>query len=308
MEINHYMYGALTLLIGAAIYNSYIKENRVTQEQADYIVLEKYLLEDSSLAKSKKPILWIHIDFQENARNWVDFASRKSKNLNLPYLYLTIKSIIDHCGDNFNVFIIDDNTFSKIIPGWTVNMKTISSPILQNIRRLAKAKILSHYGGLFVPPSFICFKDLIDLYTTGIEEKGLFVCDIPDIKSEFMGCEKNNEIMKKYIHFLEECNSSSFTEENLFLQKENKYIQQNKIPKISGTLVGTKNVNKENIILDDLMSSIPLKLDNNTTGLYIPKNEILSRIKYQWFNRLSLEQLLNTDNQITRHILFSQNK
>ena len=302
------MYGALTLLIGAAIYNSYIKENRVTQEQADYLVLEKYLLEDSSLAKSKKPILWIHIDFQENARNWVDFASRKSKNLNLPYLYLTIKSIIDHCGDNFNVFIIDDNTFSKIIPGWTVNMKTISSPILQNIRRLAKAKILSHYGGLFVPPSFICFKDLIDLYTTGIEEKGLFVCDIPDIKSEFMGCEKNNEIMKKYIHFLEECNSSSFTEENLFLQKENKYIQKNKIPKISGTLVGTKNVKKENIILDDLMSSIPLKLDNNTTGLYIPKNEILSRIKYQWFNRLSLEQLLNTDNQITRHILFSQNK
>ena len=30
------MYGALSLLIGAAIYNSYIKENRVTQEQADY--------------------------------------------------------------------------------------------------------------------------------------------------------------------------------------------------------------------------------------------------------------------------------
>ena len=100
------MYGALTLLIGAAIYNSYIKENRVTQEQADYIVLEKYLLEDSSLAKSKKPIIWIHIDFQENARHWVDFASRKNKNLNLPYLYLTIKSIIDHCGDSFNVFMI----------------------------------------------------------------------------------------------------------------------------------------------------------------------------------------------------------
>ena len=107
MDINHYMYGALSLLIGVAIYNAYIKDTRVTQEQADYLVLEKYLLEDSSLAKSKKPILWIHIDFQENARNWVDFASRKTKNLNLPYLYLTIKSIIDHCGENFNVFIID---------------------------------------------------------------------------------------------------------------------------------------------------------------------------------------------------------
>lgn len=307
MEINHYMYGALSLLIGVAIYKAYVKENTVTQQQADYLILEKYLLEDSSLATSKKPILWIHIDFQENARNWADFASRKNKNLNLPYLYLTIKSIIDHCGDSFNVFIIDDETFSKIIPGWTINMKTISSPILQNIRRLAKAKILSHYGGIFVPPSFVCFNDLIDLYTTGIQEKGIFVCDIPNIKSDFMGCKKNNTMIKDYIHFLEECNSSSFTEENLFLQKENKYIKENKIPKISGTLIGTKDVNKENIIVDQLMSTIPLRLDTNAIGLYIPKNEILTRIKYQWFNRLSLEQVLNTDNQITRHILFSQN-
>ena len=307
MEINHYMYGALSLLIGVALYKAYVKENRVTQTQADYLILEKYLLEDSSLAKSKKPILWIHIDFQENARNWADFASRKNKNLNLPYLYLTIKSIIDHCGENFNVFIIDDNTFSKIIPGWTINMKTISSPILQNIRRLAKIKILSHYGGLFVPPSFVCFKDLIDLYTTGIQEKGVFVCDVPGIKSEFMGSEKNNDVIKKYINFLEECNSSSFTEENQFLQKENKYITENNIPKISGTLIGTKNINKEPILLDQLMSSIPLRLNSSALGLYIPKNELLSRIKYQWFNRLSLEQVLNTDNQITRHILFSQN-
>ena len=308
MEINHYMYGALSLLMGVAIYKAYVKENRVTQEEADYLVLEKYLLEDSSLAKSKKPILWIHIDFQENARNWVDFASRKNKNLNLPYLYLTIKSIIDHCGENFNIFIIDDNTFSKVIPGWTINMKTLSSPILQNIRRLAKAKLLYLYGGFFVPPSFVCFNDLIDLYNTGIQEKGIFVCDIPDIKTEFMGCKKNNNILKNYIHFLEECNSSSFTEENLFLQKENKYIQENKIPKISGKLIGSKNINNEIVLLDNLMSSIPLKLDYNTNGLYIPKNELLTRIKYQWFNRLSLEQVLNTNTQITSHILFSQNK
>ena len=308
MEINHYMYGALSLLICIAIYKAHIKSSTVTQEEANYLVLEKYLLEDSSLAKSKKPIIWIHIDFQENARNWVDFSSRKTKNLNLPYLYLTIKSIIDQCGENFNIFIIDDNTFSKIIPGWTINMKTLSSPILQNIRRLAKAKILSLYGGFFVPPSFVCFNDLIDLYNTGIQEKGIFVCDVPDIKTEFMGCKKNNDILKKYIHFLEECNSSSFTEENLFLQKENKYIQENKIPKICGKFIGTKNVNNETVLLDNLMSSIPLKLDSNSIGLYIPKNELLSRIKYRWFNRLSLEQVLNTNTQITSHLLFSQNK
>ena len=307
MEINHYLYGALSLLIGVSIYKAVTNENRMTQQQVDYMVLEKYLLRDSSLAKSKKQILWIHLDFQENARNWVDFASRKSKNLNLPYIYLTIKSIIDHCGDSFNVFIIDDNTFSKIIPGWDINMKTISSPILQKIRRLAKAKILSHYGGLFVPPSFICFNDLIDLYKTGLQNKGIFVCDIPDIKTEFMGCEKINSIIQNYIHFLEECNSCGFTEENMFLQKENKYLKENKIPKISGYLIGTQDTDNEPILLDNLMSNIPLKLNSNTNGLYIPKNELLTRIKYKWFNRLNLQQVLNANNQISHYLLFSQN-
>ena len=86
------------------------------------------------------------------------------------------------------------------------------------------------------------------------------------------------------------------------------YIQEHKIPKISGKFIGTKNVNNETILLDNIMSSIPLKLDPNSIGLYIPKNELLSRFKYQWFNRLSLEQVLNTNTQITSHLLFSQNK
>ena len=56
------------------------------------------------------------------------------------------------------------------------------------------------------------------------------------------------------------------------------------------------------------MSSIPLKLDTITIGLYIPKNELLSRIKYQWFNRLSLEQVLNTNTHLPSQLLFRQFK
>ena len=67
MEINHYMYGALCLFIGIAIYKAHVKSSMVTQEEANYLVLEKYLLEESSLAKSKKPILCSY-NFQENAK------------------------------------------------------------------------------------------------------------------------------------------------------------------------------------------------------------------------------------------------
>ena len=56
------------------------------------------------------------------------------------------------------------------------------------------------------------------------------------------------------------------------------------------------------------MSNTPLKLHRETFGLYIPKHDLLQRIKYQWFNRLSPTQILNSNTQIATHLLFSQNK
>ena len=59
-----------------------------------YEFIQQYLLNDSSLAQSKKPIMWIHIDYEQNSRNWLDFNSRNTFNLNQPYIYLTLKSNI----------------------------------------------------------------------------------------------------------------------------------------------------------------------------------------------------------------------
>ena len=82
-----------------------------------------------TITQSNKPLLWIHVDYKQNARNWLSFYSRNTTNLNQAYQYLTIKSIIDKCSDHFNVCIIDDTTFHKIIPGWTIQMNNISDPI-----------------------------------------------------------------------------------------------------------------------------------------------------------------------------------
>ena len=35
-------------------------------------------------------------------------------SINIPYMYLTIKSIIAHCSKSFKICIIDDNSFEKI--------------------------------------------------------------------------------------------------------------------------------------------------------------------------------------------------
>ena len=129
----------------------------------DYTLMTKYLSTESSLAKSKKPILWIHVPHQYNARKWENFGSRSSFDLNQPYLYLTVKSIIKNCDDSFKICLIDDNSFKKLIPDWNVDLSAVGEPICNYIRQMAIAKLIYNYGGLSVPISFLCFRDLIDL-------------------------------------------------------------------------------------------------------------------------------------------------
>ena len=83
------------------------EDKRIREEKSDnYESIQKYLLDDVTLAKSKKPILWIHVPYEYNSRNWLNFGSRSSFNLNQPYLYLTVKSIISQCDNSFTICII----------------------------------------------------------------------------------------------------------------------------------------------------------------------------------------------------------
>ena len=89
------------------LYNRYIeKMDRQQGLGNSYGAIQNYLLTDSSLSDVKKPILWIPIEYEYNARNWLSFGSRSSFELNQPYMYLTVKSIINQCGDSFHICIL----------------------------------------------------------------------------------------------------------------------------------------------------------------------------------------------------------
>ena len=118
-------YGIL-MTIGV-LYDKYKRKEEVTDRLSDFDIIQHYLLNDASLATSKKPILWVHVEFEKNARNWSSFGSRTSMELNQPYLFLTIRSIIQKCGSSFNVCLIDDSSFHKIIPGWATKINNLPS-------------------------------------------------------------------------------------------------------------------------------------------------------------------------------------
>jgi len=324
----HYIIPIIVLIATSFLYDQYKIKVEKDDEYKNYDLVKKYLLNGSSLAKSKKPIIWVHVQSDTNSRHWVNFNSRNTSDINQPYLYFTLKSIIDKCGSDFNICVIDDNTFEKIIPGWSVEMKLIADPIKSKIRELALAKILYYYGGMIVPNSFLCFKSLIPIYNEGVKNDSMFVCEmlsrsvvssIVDFfpSSKIMGCVKNCAKMETYVNHLEILVSNDFTNESNFIGECEKWLfaeirktqntntSDESIRLVKSETLGLKDRKGHAITIEMLMGNTYIQLSNEVLGVYIPSDEIVKRVKYEWFCRLSPKQVLESETIIGKLILTS---
>lgn len=307
------------LIVTGFLYKRFEDKLQRNNNTNSYESIQQYLLNEHELSNSKKPILWIHVPYEYNSRNW---DSRSSYDLNQPYLYLTVKSILKFCDQSFTICIIDDNTFKKLIPTWDINMTAVSDPILTNIRMLGLAKLLYIYGGLICPISFVCIKSLEELYSKGIsnESDSMFVCEMVDRTSTsdtsdfcpsllFCGAPKKSETVNSLCEFIERTMSHDFTADSRFKGEYNRWIRQQigsrRVKLIDGKEIGVKTTEGKQIILDDLMSNHYLKLDPHTYGIYIPATEVLRRLKFEWFARLTEKEVLESDTIIGNYLLLS---
>lgn len=285
--------------------------------------IQNYLLDDVTLGKSKRPILWLHIPYEQNSSNWLSFGSRNSLELNQPYLFLTVRSILKKCDKSFTICMIDDQSFEKLIPDWHIDMTKISSPIIENVRKLGMMKLLHKYGGLLCPLSFLCFQDLKGLYEKGTNNDKMFLCENLDKNAtssnfdfypslDFCGAPKGNRMLKELIDFMQRTVSTDFTAQSQFQGDFDRWcntkVCQKHINSISGIYVGVKTVEDTPIKLEDLMSNHYLNLYPQTYGIWIPAKEIQSRRKYEWFSRLSQKQVLESDTILGNYFLVNLGK
>jgi len=308
------------LIVLGFLYRRFEDKLMREENQDNYEAIQKYLLDDVTLGKSKKPILWIYVPYDYNSRKWLSFGSRSSFDLNQPYLYLTVRSIIKHCEDSFTICIFDDNSFSKLIPGWNIDMTKLSDPILCNMRTLGMMRLLYIYGGMLCPISFLCMKDLSGLYAKGTRGNKMFVCETIDRNStsvrmnfyptiSFCGAPKECEMVAKLCNYIQAVSSHDHTAESKFLGQYDRWCMKNvgegRINLIEGVEIGTKTIDDKQIILDDLMSNNYLDLYKGTNGILIPSNELLSRLQYGWFVRSSPRQVLESETIIGNYLLLS---
>ena len=311
--VYHYLF-AITVVGIASYFSDKIKQG-LSSNDAENQLIRQYLLNESPLYGFNRPKLWIHSTYEKNARQWKDFYSRNSTDLNQPYIHLTIKSIINHCGNDFNICLIDDETFSRLIPTWEINMETVPEPARAMYRELGMMKLLYLYGGVVVPNSFLCLRSLAPLVAEGstffaeevnrtcnVVKKQENTCFLPGTR--IMGAPKASPVIKDLVEFLEKRNSfPHFNLEHAFLgEVQQKILSLTQATIVDGLMVGVKNTRKKPILLEDLLSENFLDLDEKAYGIYIPADQVLTRPKYQWFAYLTSAEVLATNAVITKYL------
>ena len=318
-NIFHYFI-AFSIIVGSSYFANKYKDSLDTND--DYELIKKYLLNDSPLYGFNKPKLWIHTKYEINSRKWKSFYSRNTTDLNQPYIHLTVKTIINHCGNDFNICLIDDDVFSKLIPSWDIDINSMAEPKKSEFRKIGLLKLIYYYGGMVVPHSFLCLKNLKELYIEGTENNLPFVCEtvnytvnnikhhnkmlfIPDMY--FFGANKNSETIKDAIEYLKlRSQSPHFSSEMDFLgDTQELFIQSinnQKMNLIGGELIGIKTKIKKPVTVDDLMEENFLDFDTNIYGIYIPEEDILKRIKYQWFAVMNSHDILESRLIIAKYL------
>lgn len=283
----------------------------------DYKLIKTYLLNDD-IYHSGKPNLWIHSRYEINSRAWKSFGSRNTYDLNQPYLHLTIKSIIHKCQNSFNICLIDDTCFAKLLHGWNINMDSLAEPFRTHYRELGLMKILYEYGGIVVPNSFLCFRDLIHLHSPE-KENAPFICEninrttntsldfVPDIR--FMGVpQKKCPVIKELIDFVSARNAHPhYSSESDLTGAISKWcmdrVRERRIKLLSADMIGAMTATgKKPILLDHLMEEQYLDIAPQAMGIFIPADEILNRPKYQWFAVISSDEVLQTTTIVGKYM------
>jgi len=316
-SVGNYIALFVILIVLAYLYKK-LESNRIREEDLEnYSIIKKYLLNDNkTLGGVKKPILWIHIPYEYNSRNWLSFGSRSSHELNQPYLYLTVKTIIEQCQDSFHICMIDDDALPLLIPDWNIRLNKVGAPISDKLRMLAIANILYIYGGMLLPISFLCLHDLRPLYEEGVKGGRIFVGENEDRNTtstfykfypnlQLIGAERKNQTIMDLIHHMEIVISSDYTAESQFLGNfsnwTEKHIQTGDVHMVDGRLIGTKGTNRLPITINDLLGDYYIQLYPQAYGIWIPAMDILKRRHYEWFSRLSAKQVLDANTILSNY-------
>ena len=122
-----------------------------------------------------------------------------------------------------------------------------------------------------------------------------------------MGCERECPGMLEIVKKLEGLASTDYTDQISFLGNISE-LAQNAVSsghanKVEAEFLGVRDNKGQPVTLDELLGDEPIKLHDRAVGVLLPSKEILSSIKYGWFVRMDIDQVLKSKTNIGRFLL-----
>jgi hypothetical protein len=277
-------------------------EEQMRQNRSETIDIDLFFYKPSTFTRLQKRKVWIYIPFESNSRLWDSFSERRSTRMNLSYMNLCIKSIVDCCAEKYDIVVFSDSDFEDLLK-LPVDHTKLSGALLENYRNICLMKILYEYGGVIVPPS-LYLKDSLEKLDNPYQWYVSEMVNTDNVSNQKMlpssklcGSNAKNPELLMYIQHLEKQDRSVLEShfcENYFVSKQ--------VPVVDGGLIGTKNKSGP-ILLEDLMSDQVLDLPDNNIGLYMPSEVLKKRLQYQWFCKMSESQVIECNCSFSYYIL-----
>lgn len=268
---------------------------------------DKYISEPTEIKsilakKIRRPILWIYIDYRYNSMNWSSFFSRSNTNMNVPFIDMTVESIINHCTEHFNICLINDKSFAQLLPNWNTDLTIIGDPLRKKLTHYGMISLLHKYGGLLVPSSFLCLKNLETLYRICLQTHKPLVFENckKQPNPDFIACLAGDDTINDYKNYLERNLSRDYTNESYFLADDNKWlsrrVENDKIKYIYGGSIGVLKKDGTSVEVQDILSinTVDYEKKENLYGIHLPLCELMKRKEFQWFCYLSSDDILNS--------------
>jgi len=278
-------------VISYAVYSYYQNSEQHFDEAMHYRYASEYFIGDDRM-HPRKPFLWVH-----------------SNGVREPYQVLTMRTILEKCKESFNVCLINDDVFRRLLPNWEIKMDALPSPLKEHYRQFALTSLLYYYGGVVVPASTLCLHDLKSLYNNALKDHCAFAVEtanrsacvadfLPDPR--FMGCRKKSDLMKGLMHYEASLLKSDHTEEADFLGSVALWCKA-KMAVVDGAAIGVKKACGAPMDLDELLGQNALQLHSDASALYLPAEDILKRTKYGWFAHISQQELLKSNLAVAKY-------
>lgn len=297
------------------------------KDKQNLIQVEKFLTQNHQQQLTntiKKPILWIYHELDmPNTRYWDSFGSRLNLGNTPSYLWLSIYSIYVNCFRDFHIIILNSKTIYQYLPNLKIDMSPYSTIDIEKRKQYISCYLLERYGGIYLEPSTIVLKNLYPLYQkyiltqqyqfVGFAEGDEYILGNTDNtrlkpSMKIMMSGKNNMLMKQcrqeLYRLITNYNKISYQFNHYqlcvlwkYLNHHDNTLENKKYLILSPSYNGTRDKNNKLITIDNFLSTNSTEFLNHHDlhVVLLPDKALYENIKYNWFIRYSISQILNSN-------------